>query len=108
MKATAISRSAWRRRASPVLDSSQITTTEAPISIKLSRPKPARATERAARAVSARTRTPTTFQARVAYSSRNPRQRRLDRLALVAADKVVSVADASDPDQEVPLGDQRG
>ena len=53
-------------------DSSQITTTEAPISISESSPKPARATERAASAATTSTAIPTTFHASVAYSSRKP------------------------------------
>jgi hypothetical protein len=65
---------ALRCRSSPVPDSSQITTMEAPISISESNPNPANATDRAMLAVMARTTTPTMFQPSVAYSRAKPRR----------------------------------
>ena len=72
-KAIPTSRRARRWRASPVPDSSHSTTVLAPISIRLSSPNPARATERAETAATARTTMPTRFHARVAHSRARPR-----------------------------------
>ena len=74
MNPTPISRSARRWRAWPVPDNSQITTVDAPISMRESRPKPASATDRAEIAATASTTMPTTFQPRVAYSRAKPRR----------------------------------
>jgi|SRR5215469_16330250 len=70
-----------RWRSSPVPDSSQITTVEAPISMRESRPKPARATDRAPIAATASTTMPTTFHARVRYFRMKPRRARTCRYA---------------------------
>jgi hypothetical protein len=71
--ANPIRRRPRRCRSSPVPDSSQITTVEAPISISESRLNPASATDRAVIAAMARITMPTTFQPSVRYSSTNPR-----------------------------------
>jgi hypothetical protein len=68
--AAKLDRIARRSRASPTPRSSQMTTVLAPISMSESSPNPASATERAWMAATARTHTPTTFQARVVASSR--------------------------------------
>ena len=70
-----MTRSAVRRRASPVPDSSQMTTVLAPISMSESSPNPPSATDRAATAAKASTTTPTTFQPRVIPSRMKPRRR---------------------------------
>jgi hypothetical protein len=59
-------------RSSPVPDSSQMTTVDAPISISESRPNPASATDWAEIAAIASTTTPATFQASVTYSRPKP------------------------------------
>jgi hypothetical protein len=69
-----ISRRPRRWRSSPVPDSSQITTVDAPISISESSPNPASATDRAEIAAMASTAIPATFQASVAYSRAKPRR----------------------------------
>jgi hypothetical protein len=68
-------RMALRSREGSAPVSCQTTTTEAKISISESRPNPASATDRAARAASATTTVPTTFQPSVTYSRRSPRRR---------------------------------
>src|ERR1019366_7144876 len=75
MNAAPINLSERRRRSSATPDSSQRTTVDAPISIRLSSPNPASATDLAAAAATAKTATPTTFQPSVAISSRRPRLR---------------------------------
>ena len=69
-----IRRTARRSRTESVWPvSSPITTIEAKISMNESRANPANATDRAATAATTRNPISTTFQPRVAYSSRNPR-----------------------------------
>ena len=68
MKATPINRRAQSLRASPVLGSSQRATVLAPISIRLSSPKPTSATETAAVARKASTMTRMVFQLSVIHS----------------------------------------
>ena len=84
-KAYPISLRPRRWRSSPVPDSSQITTVDAPISISESRPNPASATDRAETAAMARITIPATFQASVAYSSANPRRSKAFRAGSVIA-----------------------
>lgn len=60
--------------AAPYAVSCQTTTTDAKISMRESRPKPARATDWARHAAVGTTATPTTFQPSVAYSSQTPRR----------------------------------
>ena len=73
-------RSARRWRSSPVPDSSQSTTTLAPISISESSPNPASATDRALMAATASTAMPTTF-----HPSGMPSNTRPQRSSAVAA-----------------------
>lgn len=63
-----------RWRSWPVPDSSQITTVDAPISIRESRANPASATERALIAANARTTIAATFQLSVTDSRTKPRR----------------------------------
>ena len=63
------------RRSCATLASSHKTTVEAPISMRLSSPNPASATERASMAATARTKTPTTSHPSVAVSRRRPLRR---------------------------------
>jgi hypothetical protein len=63
-----------------VPDSSQITTAEAPISIRESSPNPASATDRAEIAATVSTAMPTMFQASVVYSRAKPRRSRPARV----------------------------
>src|SRR5438034_7806719 len=81
MKAIPIRRSAFVSRVLSLPLSCQTTTADAAISIKLSSPKPASATERAATAAARTSTLPNTFQASVAYSSRSPRRSSNRRLA---------------------------
>src|SRR5438046_8754972 len=74
-----------RSRSAPLSVNCQTTTVEARISIKESRPKPARATECAASAAIASTPTPTTFHPSVTYSSHSPRCSRSRRADADAA-----------------------
>ena len=63
----------WRRSLDSL--SSQITTVLAPISSSESKPNAPRATEWAVSAVPSKTRTPITFQDKVAHSRVSPRRR---------------------------------
>ena len=72
-----MSRNARRCRAIPVPDSSHNTTVLAPISIRLSNPNPASATDDARIAATPSTTTPTTFHANVIDSRRTPRRCRI-------------------------------
>ena len=76
-------RNAVRSRRSCVPFNCQTTITEAKISIRESRPNPARATERASMAAVTTTTVPTMFHASVMHSSSNPRRSQIVGLSAV-------------------------